>query len=91
MSDLFVDPQPARTEIEGLRTATDWAYSVAALPAVDVGNGDGTDMLGRLAAAVGAFPASFMAQISLLAMAMDLGVDDAVRADQAVIPINGPR
>lgn len=90
MSDLYIDPGAARAAIDGLRDATDWAYSAATLPVVDVGN-DATETLQRLSAAVGAFPAAFMAQISLLAMAMDLGVADAVRADQAIIPVSGPR
>lgn len=90
MSDLYVHPRAAREAIEGLRTATEWAYSAEVLPAVDVGN-DATETLGLLAAAVGRFPASFMAQISLLAMAMDIGVDDVVRADQPIMPVSGPR
>lgn len=91
MSDLCIDTAEVGSAADDLGDRSDDAMQMTALTFVDVRHAGGTEAIAALARSAGAFPAAFMEQISLVTMAVDLGVQDAVVADCFADRRSGPR
>ena len=91
MSDLFVHTGEVAGAVESLQDHADAAMLQSGLPSCDVGNATGTEALMLLAASVGEFPAGLVEQASLIVLAVTLGVQDAIAADQVDTLGPGPR